>query len=142
MDIGLIIIWCFGIAAVLATVAVYIAKKRLKRRDILGAVYTVGDAVSHDEYYRLYFSAQTAQQEIVFKVVTILSEETGVNFWRVSPDERLDGAIAGLLDGMDLVEVLYRLEEEVKTRISDEEASNATTVRSIVELVNVKIQNV
>ncbi|MGD9587386.1 MAG: acyl carrier protein [Pyrinomonadaceae bacterium] len=90
-------------------------------------------------FHSRYFREQKSHPDLTAKVRRILKEECNIDP-RVVPHDRID-QVANVLniDGMDLVELVMRLEEEFGISINDAEAGSCTTFVDIYDMVMRKV---
>jgi acyl carrier protein len=126
-----------GLCALALTWAItkYYLSKREARRQVYGDRFRI----TPDEYLDQYFHSTSFPKPVVLGVMKILNDETSQDFYRISPDERFDGPLDLLLDGMDLVEVVMRLEQDFGIEVTDAEAESTKTPRQVIELVASKV---
>ena len=75
-----------------------------------------------------------AQEAILEKVRSIVSEQLSVDAGEVKPDSNFQNDLGA--DSLDTVELVMALEEEFDIEISDEEAENISTVQTAIDYIN------
>ncbi len=80
---------------------------------------------------------ETLEQEQKDKIVSIISDLTGVSEEKITEESKLSDELG--LDSLDLVEVVMKLEEEFDCSIPDEDYETSMTVGSLFEIVSNRI---
>lgn len=135
---GIVAILIAGLILVISTIAFYFFHKVRERKKLLQSLYVSEDGLREDDYLETFFSEASVPQPVAIKVIRILSEEVGLDFLRISPYEKFDGLLSKVIDTFDLVELLYRLEEEFDIAFADDEAKSIRSPYDLVELIGRK----
>jgi acyl carrier protein len=129
---------------VLGSLAAFAWVRWEKRQRIrkMEAAFAGRAPLSPADFYERFFSAQGVPREVVSGVRQVLEEQLGADLSRLAASDDFSENIGFFFefDSMVDVEIVCALEEEFSIRISDEEATNAHTIRDIVELVSRKVQ--
>ena len=131
-------IFYVGAVAVAAACGYYWVSQRRLRKRTIEQIYQ-WPPMNPSQYFHTHFNGRPDLEQIAERIQLILGEETGLDFSRISPDERFDGPMGNILDGMDTIEALIRIEEEFKIKITDEEAESVKSFAQLIELAAGKI---
>ena len=74
--------------------------------------------------------------EVYDKVVSLLSEQLGIDKNRITPDSDIVKDLGA--DSLDVVQMLMSMEEEYGITVSEDDAANLKTVRDIVNILEKK----
>lgn len=74
--------------------------------------------------------------EVYDKVVSLLSEQLGIDKSRITPDSDIVKDLGA--DSLDVVQMLMSMEEEYGITVSEDDAANLKTVRDIVNILEKK----
>lgn len=135
MEYGIQAIFGIGLLAVGAATAYYYVAQRKRNRQLLENITRGKQALSDDDYFSQYFAGTETPKEVVTGIRQILTEETGIDFTKISAHEDLGSDLPKILDGMDLVETVMRIESEFNVTITDTEAEKARSVYDLARLV-------
>lgn len=72
------------------------------------------------------------------RIRAIIAEQLGIGDDEVSPDALFASDLGA--DRLDLIELMMALEEEFDVEISDEDAENLTTLKSVVDYLEQRPQ--
>ncbi len=94
-------------------------------------------SLSPDEYYKAYFAKLGIPKDIPIRVRRIFEESFEADFSRLKDDDDFSKELRFFwdYDSMIDVEIVVSLEKEFKVDISDEEAAQMKTIRSIIETI-------
>jgi acyl carrier protein len=111
-------------------------KKRME------AAFAGRPSLTETDFYEQFFRDQGVPEEIVLGVRKILEEQLGADLSKLVASDDFSQNIGFFFeyDSMADVEIVCTLEEEFSIKITDEEATNAKTIRDIIDLVWRKVQ--
>lgn len=135
---GIIAFLSAGLTLVVSTFTYYLFHRSRERKKILRSLCMSEYGLREDDYFVTFFSEASVPKPVAIKVIRIMSEEVGLDFLRISPYEKFDGLLSKVIDPFDLVEFLYRLEEEFDIAISDNEAESIRNPYDMVEFIGRK----
>ncbi len=95
-----------------------------------------------NDYYEEFFVDSDIPFEVVSKIRAIFSEQFGVDLRALEADDDLskDYSLIWDLDSLADVEIIMALEADFEIEISDEEAARIRSIRTISEIVALKIE--
>lgn len=138
LENGIFVIFGLGFVAICIAVSVFIISNHRRRKSAYEQLYKLHENLSPRSYATDCFPE--VAKGLAQRVIELLSEETNIDFFRILPTEQfVEEPLVVVIDLYDLEESFMRIEEDLDISFSDEERSNITSPRDLVNAVVGKV---
>ena len=129
--------WILLLALGAVAAVAFVRHEGAQKKKKMEAAFAGRPQLTAEDFYQQFFRAQGVPEEIVIGVRKILEEQLGADLSRLVASDDFSQNIGFFFeyDSMADVEIVCALEEEFSIKITDEEATNAKTIRDIINLV-------